>query len=64
MNKESEQKRSDENQETVGEQPMATVMIGDSRITLLGTAHVSRSSAEKVKELIETGDYDAVAVEL
>jgi pheromone shutdown protein TraB len=49
---------------TEAEQPMATVMIGDSRITLLGTAHVSRTSAEKVKELIETGDYDAVAVEL
>lgn len=49
---------------TEAEQPMATVMIGDSRVTLLGTAHVSRTSAEKVKELIETGDYNAVAVEL
>jgi len=46
------------------QEPMATVMIGDSRITLLGTAHVSRTSAEKVRELIETGEYDAVAVEL
>lgn len=46
------------------EQPMATVMNGGSRVTLLGTAHVSRTSAEKVKELIETGEYDAVAVEL
>ena len=46
------------------QEPMADVSIGDSRITLLGTAHVSRSSAEKVKELLETGDYDAVAVEL
>jgi len=50
--------------ENENQEPMATVMIGDSRITLLGTAHVSRTSAEKVKELIETGDYDAVAVEL
>jgi len=50
--------------EKENQEPMATVMIGDSRITLLGTAHVSRTSAEKVKELIETGDYDAVAVEL
>jgi pheromone shutdown-related protein TraB len=49
---------------TENEQPMATVMVGGSRITLLGTAHVSRTSAEKVKELIETGEYDAVAVEL
>lgn len=46
------------------DEPMATIMLGDSRITLLGTAHVSRTSAEKVKELIETGEYDAVAVEL
>ncbi|MBL1277779.1 MAG: TraB/GumN family protein [Ectothiorhodospiraceae bacterium] len=51
-------------QQKTSEEPMATVMIGESRITLLGTAHVSRTSAEKVKELIETGDYDAVAVEL
>ncbi|NOX92952.1 MAG: TraB/GumN family protein [Gammaproteobacteria bacterium] len=50
--------------ENENQEPMATVMIGESRITLLGTAHVSRTSAEKVKELIETGDYDAVAVEL
>jgi len=33
-------------------------------VTLLGTAHVSRSSAEKVAELLATGNYDAVAVEL
>lgn len=51
-------------EETVAEEPMATLMVGDSRVTLLGTAHVSRTSAEKVKELIETGEYDAVAVEL
>jgi pheromone shutdown protein TraB len=59
LNKESEAVDVNENQE-----PMATVMVGASRVTLLGTAHVSRTSAEKVKELIETGDYDAVAVEL
>ncbi|MEW8506739.1 MAG: TraB/GumN family protein [Candidatus Thiodiazotropha sp.] len=45
-------------------EPQREVVLGDSRITLLGTAHVSRSSAEKVKQLLETGDYDAVAVEL
>lgn len=59
LNKEAEAVDVNENQE-----PMATVMVGDSRVTLLGTAHVSRTSAEKVKELIETGNYDAVAVEL
>lgn len=46
------------------QEPMATVAIGNSRITLLGTAHVSRTSADKVKELLATGEYDAVAVEL
>ncbi len=67
LNKESESsevKDVNENQGAVAEEPMATVMIGGSRITLLGTAHVSRASAEKVKELIEGGEYDAVAVEL
>ena len=33
-------------------------------ITILGTAHVSRSSADTVKSLIETGRYDGVALEL
>jgi pheromone shutdown-related protein TraB len=46
------------------EEPLIEVALGDSRITLLGTAHVSRVSAEKVEELLATGDYDAVAVEL
>jgi pheromone shutdown-related protein TraB len=46
------------------QEPMAEVMIGTSRITLLGTAHVSKTSADKVRELLETGKYDAVAVEL
>ncbi|MET0069410.1 MAG: TraB/GumN family protein [Candidatus Thiodiazotropha sp.] len=45
-------------------EPQREVILGDSRITLLGTAHVSRSSAEKVKQLLETDAYDAVAVEL
>lgn len=31
---------------------------------LLGTAHVSRTSAEAVQRLLESGHYDAVAVEL
>ncbi|MDT8385450.1 MAG: TraB/GumN family protein [Gammaproteobacteria bacterium] len=59
LNKTPEVIENSENQ-----QPMASLMLGKSRITLLGTAHVSRSSAEKVKQLIETGEYDAVAVEL
>ncbi|MBV2092984.1 MAG: TraB/GumN family protein [Candidatus Thiodiazotropha sp. (ex Ctena orbiculata)] len=45
-------------------EPQKELLLGESKITLLGTAHVSRNSAEKVEELLQTGDYDAVAVEL
>jgi len=38
--------------------------IGESRVTLLGAAHVSRASAEQVRDLLQQGDFDAVAVEL
>lgn len=44
--------------------PTESVTIGESKITLLGTAHVSKSSAEQVQELLRTGDFDAVGVEL
>ncbi|MBA1148724.1 TraB/GumN family protein [Ectothiorhodospiraceae bacterium WFHF3C12] len=40
------------------------VTVDNTRFTLLGTAHVSRQSAEDVRRLLETGHYDAVAVEL
>jgi len=46
------------------QEPVVDIQIGNSRITLLGTAHVSRASADKVKELLATDEYDAVAVEL
>lgn len=46
------------------QEPRADVRIGDSRITLLGTAHVSRASADQVEKLLQSGEYDAVAVEL
>ncbi len=46
------------------EEPRIDVRLGDSELTLLGTAHVSRASADKVRELLQGGDYDAVAVEL
>ncbi len=45
-------------------EPQVELRIGEGRVTLLGTAHVSRASADKVRELLHTGDYDAVAVEL
>ncbi|HFE38595.1 MAG TPA: TraB/GumN family protein [Gammaproteobacteria bacterium] len=43
---------------------MADVLIDGCKVTILGTAHVSRASADKVKELIASGEFDAVAVEL
>jgi pheromone shutdown-related protein TraB len=46
------------------QEPLREIQIGGSRVTLLGTAHVSRASAEKVKELLATQRYDTVAVEL
>ncbi len=45
-------------------EPIKTVTVNNCAITLLGTAHVSKASADKVQELIATGKYDAVAVEL
>jgi len=50
------------NQEQI--EPQVELQIGEGRITLLGTAHVSRASADKVRELLHTDEYDAVAVEL
>ncbi len=44
--------------------PLFTVHHGDQSITVLGTAHVSRASADKVRELLASGEFDAVAVEL
>lgn len=45
-------------------EPIKTVRVNNCNITLLGTAHVSKASADKVQELIATEKYDAVAVEL
>lgn len=46
------------------QEPRFTVRVDDTRVTVLGTAHVSRASAEAVEALIRSGEYDAVAVEL
>lgn len=48
----------------LADEPIKTLKINNSTVTLLGTAHVSKASADKVEELIATGKYDAVAVEL
>ncbi len=46
------------------EQPTKVIQIEDTNYTILGTAHVSKASAEEVERLIKTNDFDAIAVEL
>jgi pheromone shutdown-related protein TraB len=46
------------------QEPIRTVRRGDVEFTLLGTAHVSRASADEVTRQLDQGQYDAVAVEL
>ena len=47
-----------------GDQPVLTVQVGDTEVVLLGTAHVSRSSADAVRAMLDNEAFDAVAVEL
>lgn len=44
--------------------PRRVLQVGDTRYTLLGTAHVSAESAADVRALIRSGEFDAVAIEL
>lgn len=44
--------------------PLKTIAVGETHYTLLGTAHVSAESADDVRRLIESGTFDAVAIEL
>ncbi len=46
------------------QQPLKVVEREGVRYTILGTAHVSKASADAVQELIDSGDFDAVAIEL
>ena len=46
------------------EQPLRRVDRDGVQYTLLGTAHVSRASAEAVKRMAGSGDFDRIAVEL
>ena len=48
----------------LADQPIARVQRGDVEYVLLGTAHVSRVSAEAVRTILEREHFDAVAVEL
>jgi pheromone shutdown-related protein TraB len=46
------------------QEPLRDLALDGSAIRLLGTAHVSKASAEAVAREIAGGDYDCVAVEL
>lgn len=48
----------------LAQEPHRRVRLGDTEITLLGTAHVSPTSARTVSELLDTGAFDSVAIEL
>ena len=45
-------------------QLLQNVQLGETRITLLGTAHISRSSAAQVEAELDSLAYQAVAIEL
>ena len=47
-----------------GEQPVQHIHRDGVDYTIIGTAHVSKASADAVTELAESGEYDAIAVEL
>lgn len=46
------------------EQPIETLVLNGCEITLLGTAHVSKASADTVESMINTDQFDTVAIEL
>ena len=46
------------------QQPSKIVERDGVRYTILGTAHVSKASADAVEQLIKSGEFDAVAIEL
>jgi len=50
--------------EGVQQEPIFSLEYAEHKLTVLGTAHVSKASADKVKELLSTGEYNAVAIEL
>ncbi|MEN1728171.1 MAG: TraB/GumN family protein [Pseudomonadota bacterium] len=55
---------STEHQELFGDEPVEHVHRDGVDYDLLGTAHVSRASAKTVERLLDSGHYDAVAIEL
>ncbi|MBA2779358.1 TraB/GumN family protein [Billgrantia kenyensis] len=60
----SQDSMTDPRQEGAFSGPHRVVEVGETRYTLLGTAHVSAESAEDVRRMIRSGEFDAVAIEL
>lgn len=50
--------------DALADQPQRIIERDGVRYTLLGTAHVSQASVDAVQQAIDSGRYDAVAVEL
>lgn len=51
--------------ETLAEsQPIEEIHLHDTNLTILGTAHVSKASADAVSELIDMNQFDTIAIEL
>jgi pheromone shutdown-related protein TraB len=46
------------------QQPIVDIELNGTTIRLLGTAHVSRASADAVRDEIASGNWDTVAIEL
>ena len=51
-------------EDLIASEPHRILQLGDTEVVLLGTAHVSRASADRVRSLIDTESFDAVAIEL
>ena len=45
-------------------EPLQKLILNETHITILGTAHVSRASAETVKQMIRSEEFDVVCIEL
>lgn len=45
-------------------QPIEEMQVNNTTITIIGTAHVSKASADAVRELIESNRFDVIAIEL
>jgi pheromone shutdown-related protein TraB len=53
-----------DNPKIASEQPIRRVQRDGVHYTVIGTAHVSRASADAVRELAASGEFDVIAVEL